>query len=147
MCNSKDSFLETENRNERLVSLEKYYEMYKDGHTIDSAHVNQEILAKFEPSERSASRHESLILEEREKNSIRSGTWITGSQDEMDTSMWLDELWGADTINRVKFFELRPNPFRNNDHRPQNYKPTPVANPFRHVEFALNPFLTSAPTK
>jgi hypothetical protein len=147
MCNSKDSFLETENRNERLVSWEKYYEMYKDGHTIDSVHVNQEILAKFEPTERSASRHERLILEDIEINSIKSGTWITGSQDEMDISMWLDELWGADAINRVKFFEPQPNPFRNNDHRPPNYKPTAVANPFRHVDIALNPFLPSDPGK
>jgi hypothetical protein len=121
--------------------------MYKDGHTIDSVHVNQEILAKFEPTERSASRHERLILEDIEINSIKSGTWITGSQDEMDISMWLDELWGADAINRVKFFEPQPNPFRNNDHRPPNYKPTAVANPFRHVDIALNPFLPSDPGK
>ena len=140
MCNSKDSFLETENRNERLVSWEKYYEMYKDGHTIDSAHVCQEILTKFEPPERSATRHESLILEDIEINSIRSGTWITGSQDDMDTSMWLDELWGSNTINRGKFFEPQPNPFRNNDHRPPNPEPNAVANPFRYVGLGLNPF-------
>ena len=117
MCNSKDSFLETEKKEEILVSWEKYYEMYREGDLIGENSVCPEILSKFEP-EKSVTKHDISSLgelDDLEINTVRSGVFHTGSQDGMDTSMWMDEMWGVATVNKVKYFEVRRTPFTYGD--------------------------------
>lgn len=89
--------------------------MYREGNAIGENSVSPEILAKFEP-EKSVTHHDTSRLgdlDDLEIRSVRSGAFKTGSQDEMDTSIWLDELWGVDVVNKVKYFEVKPSPFTN----------------------------------